>query len=118
MTIGDFFYYLFIGVIALLIIALIAGLIWVAVYQGSKVEVETYTVGCEVSQMAYAEEQISRTSSRPVYKMGVRNDDFATTFDITNAQFAKYAIGDVVEIEVIVYEYRDGMLRNEYKLIG
>lgn len=118
MTIGDFFYYLFMGVIILLIIALIVGMTWAAIYHESRVEVETYTVGCEVSQMAYAEEQISRTSSRPVYKMGVRNDDFATTFNITNAQFAKYAIGDVVEVEVTVYEYRDGMLRNEYKLIG
>ena len=118
MTIGDFFYYFFIGVIILLIIALVVSLTWVAIYHGSRVEVETYTVGCEVSQMAYAEEQISRTSSRPVYKMGVRNDDFAATFDITDAQFAQYAIGDVVEVEVIVYEYRDGMRQNEYKLIG
>lgn len=117
MTIGDFFYYLFMGVIILLIIALIVGMTWAAIYHESRVEVETYTVGCEVSQMAYAEEQISRTSSRPVYKMGVRNDDFATTFDITNAQFAKYAIGDVVEVEVTVYEYRDGMHRNQYKLV-
>ncbi len=118
MTIGDFFYYLFIGGLVLLIIALIACMIFVGMYECSRVEVETYTVGCEVSQMAYAEEQTSRTSSRPVYKMGVRNDDFATTFDITDAQFAKYAIGDVVEVEVIVYEYRDGEHRNEYKLIG
>ena len=117
MTIGDFFYYLFLGVVILLIIAIIVGMTWVAIYHSSKTEVETYTVGCEVSQMAYAEEQISRTSSRPVYKMGVRNDDFATTFDITNAQFAKYAIGDVVEVEVTVYEYRDGMHRNQYKLV-
>ncbi len=84
----------------------------------TRVEVEVYTVGAEVSQMAYAEETVSRSSSRPVYKMGVRNDEFAYTFDITDAQFAKYAVGDVVEVEVTIWEYFDGELSYEYKLIG
>lgn len=101
----------------LLIVALVGGLIVGTAYECSATEVETYTVGCEVSQMAYAEEAVSRSSSRPSYKMGVRNDDFATTFDISAEEFAKYAIGDVVEVEVAVYEYMDGTLRNEYKLI-
>lgn len=103
--------------VILLLVALIGGLICGAVYEGSATEVETYTVGCEVSQMAYAEEAVSRSSSRPSYKMGVRNDDFATTFDISAEEFAKYAIGDIVEVEVIVYEYMGGNLRNEYRLV-
>lgn len=84
----------------------------------TRVEVEVYTVGAEVSQMAYAEEAVSRSQSRPVYKMGVRNDEFAYTFDITDTQFAKYAIGDVVEVEVTIWEYFDGELSYEYKLLG
>lgn len=82
------------------------------------VEVETYTVGCEVSQMAYAEEAINRSQTRPVYKMGVRNDDFACTFDINDNQFAKYVTGDIVEVEVTVWEHFDGTLTYSYKLIG
>jgi hypothetical protein len=84
----------------------------------TKVEVEVYTVGAEVSQMAYAEETVNRHQSRPVYKMGVRNDEFAHTFNITDTQFAKYAIGDVVEVEVTIWEYFDGEFVYEYKLIG
>ena len=84
----------------------------------TRVEVEVYIVGAEVSQMAYAEEAVSRSQSRPVYKMGVRNDEFACTFDITDTQFAKYAVGDVVEVEVVTWEYFDGELMYEYKLIG
>lgn len=79
-------------------------------------EVETYTIGCEVSQMAYAEEATGQSSTRPVYRMGVRNDDFATTLEISDRQFAQYVVGDVVEIEVTVYETGTGYIYNEYKL--
>lgn len=80
-------------------------------------EVETYTIGCEVSQMAYAEEATGRSSTQPVYKMGVRNDDFAITLEITDRQFAQYVVGDVVEIEVTVIETGLGTVKYEYKII-
>ena len=79
-------------------------------------EVEVFSVGCEVSQMVYAE--VSRSTSRPVYKMGVRNDEFAVVLDITDAQFAKYVVGDIVEVEVRVYESGLGTFTYEYKLLG
>ena len=103
----------------IILIVLVIGGLAVGVFATmTKVEVEVYTVGAEVSQMAYAEESVSRSSSRPVYKMGVRNDEFAYTFDITDTQFAKYAVGDVVEVEVTIWEYFDGEFVYEYKLIG
>ena len=81
-------------------------------------EVEVFSIGCEVSQMVYAEETVNRSTSRPVYKMGVRNNEFAVVLDITGAQFAKYVVGDIVEIEVRVYESGLGTLTYEYKLLG
>lgn len=94
-------------------------LLGVCVYcEASKQEVEVFSVGCEVSQMAYAEEAVSRSSSRPVYKMGVRNDEFAATIEITDTQFAKYVVGDIVEVEVRVYESGLGTFTYEYKLLG
>ena len=103
----------------IILIVLVIGGLAVGVFATmTRVEVEVYTVGAEVSQMAYAEEAVSRSQSRPVYKMGVRNDEFAHTFDITDTQFAKYAVGDVVEVEVTIWEYFDGELSCEYKLIG
>ena len=103
----------------IILIVLVIGGLAVGVFATmTRVEVEVYTVGAEVSQMAYAEEAVSRSQSRPVYKMGVRNDEFAHTFDITDTQFAKYAVGDVVEVEVTIWEYFDGEFVYEYKLIG
>lgn len=80
-------------------------------------EVETYTVGCEVTQLAYAEKSISRSKSRAVYQMGVRNDDFATTIEISSSDFARYVVGDVVEIEVVLLESCFGTCGAEYRLI-
>lgn len=102
----------------ILIVLVIGGLVVGVFATMTRVEVEVYTVGAEVSQIAYAEESVSRSQSRPVYKMGVRNDEFAYTFDITDTQFAKYAVGDVVEVEVTIWEYFDGEFVYEYKLIG
>lgn len=79
-------------------------------------EVESYTVGCEVTQLAYAEKSVSRTDSRAVYKMGVRNDDFATTIEVSSADFARYVVGDVVEVEVTVLANCFGE-RTEYNLV-
>jgi hypothetical protein len=98
---------------------LVVGLLAFGLYIGiNQTEVEIYSVGCEVSQMAYAEETISRRQSRPVYKMGVRNDDFATTLEVTSNQFAQFMVGDIVEIEVTVMENAFGGLYNTYKLLG
>ena len=98
---------------------LIVGLLAFGVFLGcNQTEVEVYSVGCEVSQMAYAEETVSRSQSKPVYKMGVRNDDFAVTLDITSNQFAQFAVGDIVEVEVTVMENTFGELYNTYRLLG
>jgi hypothetical protein len=106
--------------ILLLVFALfLLGIAGVVAYQEiTKTEVETYTVGCEVTKTAYAEETTGPRSSRPSYKMGVRCDDFATTFEITGDQYAQYNENDIVEVEVTVWEYSDGTLKNTYKLIG
>lgn len=111
----DTLFDLFMIVMCLLVVGLLCFLIFVSANQ---TEVEIYSVGCEVSQMAYAEETVSRTQSRPVYKMGVRCDDFATTLDITSSQFAQFAVGDIVEVEVTVMENAFGELYNTYKLLG
>ena len=98
---------------------LIVGALIFGIYVGcNQTEIEVYSVGCEVSQMAYAEETVSRSQSKPVYKMGVRNDDFAVTLDITSNQFAQFAVGDIVEVEVTVMENAFGELYNTYKLLG
>ena len=106
-------------VFMIVICILVVGLLVFGVYiENNQTEVEIYSVGCEVSQMAYAEETVNRTQSRPVYKMGVRNDDFAVTLDVTSDQFAQFMVGDIVEVEVTVMENAFGGLYNTYKLLG
>ena len=105
--------------IAILIIVTAFALMMYDYYCAEHTEViQTYSVGCEVSQLAYAEETVSRSSSRPVYKMGVRCDDFATVLDITSSQFAQFVVGDIVEVEVTEIEIVNGDIVYEYKLLG
>ena len=106
------------GLFYLVVVLGIAGILFSIGYLEHEEEVERYSVGCEVTQMAYAEESISRSHSKPVYKMGVRNDDFATTLNITGEQFAQFVVGDVVEVEVRVIEFTGGERIYEYKLLG
>jgi hypothetical protein len=68
-------------------------------------QVETYTVGCEVSGIHYT----GKYHDEP--RMRVRCDEFATTLHISTSQAAKYVVGDIVVVEV---EVRDGW-GGEYK---
>lgn len=102
----------------LVIVLGVAGILFSIEYLEHKEEVERYSVGCEVTQMAYAEKSVTRSDSKPVYKMGVRNDDFATTLNVTGEQFAQFVVGDVVEVEVRVVELFGGERIREYKLLG
>lgn len=97
----------------LVVLAVVLGLFFLFFYAISEEVIETYSVGCEVSQMAYAS-----TGTRSIYKMGVRNDDFAFTFEINSNQFAQYVEGDVVEVLVYVIEDFAGNIRYEYELLG
>lgn len=69
-------------------------------------QVETYTVGCEVSGIYYT----GKYHDEP--RMRVRCDEFATTLHISTSQAAKYVEGDIVVVEV---EVRDGW-GGEYKV--
>lgn len=109
---------IFIGLVILVLVVVLVGMIYVAIYNITAVEVETYTVGCEVTHVAYAERAVSRSKTTPEYKMGVRNDDFAYTFTINGNEFALYAEGDIVEVEVTVWEHCDGTITHSYRLIG
>jgi hypothetical protein len=109
--------YVYAVCLTLLVLLLIVCPILSIAYEGSKIEVDTFTAECEITQLAYAEETVSKGSSQPAYKMGIRNDDFATTTDITADEFAKYSVGDVVTVEVRVYEYIDGSITKTYKII-
>lgn len=81
---------------------------FIAAYYGGlgDVEVETYTVGCEITNIT-------------LHSMGVRNDDFAVILSIDAEQFVQYMPGEIVEVEVTLWENTiTGKIFNTYRLIG
>ena len=81
------------------------------------IEVQTYTVGAEISHLDKLEERTGFTSSETVYSMSVRNDDFATEFELTAEQYASYVIDDIVEVEVTEWETYGGEHVFTYELV-
>lgn len=63
-------------------------------------EVERYTVGAEVTHSDYTSYYKKNSGTITNYVLGVRNDDFSTVFNVSAETYAKYAVGDVVEVEV------------------
>lgn len=80
-------------------------------------EVERYTVGAEVSHSDYTSYYKKNSGTITKYVIAVRNDDFSTVFNVSAETYAKYAVGDVVEVEVreMASKYNNW---NDYYLIG
>lgn len=79
--------------------------------------VETYIVGAEVSHSDYASYYQKNHGTITRYVLGVRNDDFSTVFNVDASVWAKYAVGDIVEVEVREMESQVKTW-TEYKLLG
>lgn len=104
-------------ILVALCVVIIVSLISFNQYDATKVEIERYIEHCEISQMVYAEEATSRSTTRPVYKMGVRCDKFSTTLEISEQQFAQFMVSEQVSIEVVVFEYEDGKQTMTYSIV-
>lgn len=63
-------------------------------------EIETYTVGAEISHMDYSTYYVKNSGARTKYIIAVRNDEFATVFEVSGSEYAKKSVGDIVEVEV------------------
>lgn len=85
-------------ILSLVIMVLIA--VGTVVKEITKEEIESYTVGAEVSHTDYTQYYSKHHGTRTDYIIAVRNDDFATVFNVSAETYAKYAVGDVVEVEV------------------
>jgi hypothetical protein len=102
-------------------IFLLGLLVWVA-YRDvtdklTTYEVERYTVGAEVSHSDYASYYKKNSGTITEYVLAVRNDDFSTVFNVSAETYAKYTVGDIVEVEVreMASNYNNWF---EYYLIG
>ena len=80
-------------------------------------EVESYTVGAEVTHSDYTSYYKKNSGTITKYVLAVRNDDFSTVFSVSAETYAKYAVDDVVEVRVkeMANKYNTWY---EYDLIG
>lgn len=109
-------------VVAILATIFLLGLLVWGAYHGivdklTTYEVERYTVGAEVSHSDYASYYKKNSGTITEYVLAVRNDDFSTVFNVSAETYAKYTIGDVVEVEVreMASKYNNW---NDYYLLG
>jgi hypothetical protein len=108
-------------IIKALFIILFIGFNVFVIYQVAQstknIEVQTYTVGAEISHLDKVEERAGFASSKTVYSMSIRNDDFATEFELTAEQYASYVVNDIVEVEVTEWETYGGKQVFTYELV-
>lgn len=109
-------------VVAILATIFLLGLLVWGAYHGivdklTTYEVERYTVGAEVSHSDYTSYYKKNSGTITKYVLAVRNDDFSTVFNVSAETYAKYAVGDVVEVEVreMTSKYNNW---NDYYLLG
>lgn len=109
-------------VMATLATIFLLGLLVCGAYHGivdklTTYEVERYTVGAEVSHSDYTSYYKKNSGTITKYVLAVRNDDFSTVFNVSAETYAKYAVGDVVEVEVreMASKYNNW---NDYYLLG
>ena len=108
-------------ILSLVCVFLIGLLVWLTYFERVKkvttYEVESYTVCAEISQSDYTSYYKKREGTITKYVLAVRNDDFSTVFNVSAETYAKYAVGDVVEVKVreMANKYNTWY---EYDLIG
>ena len=83
------------------------------------IEVERFSVGAEISHLDRVTYHNANTvETKTQYFVSVRNDDFSAEFEITSEQYANRVVGDIVEIEVTVWENEQGEISYTHKYLG
>lgn len=79
----------------------VIGIILAIIFSAATLEeIETYTVGAEISHMDYSAYHVKNSGARTKYIIAVRNDEFATVFEVSGSEYAEKSVGDIVEVEV------------------
>lgn len=80
-------------------------------------EVETYTVGMEIIEKDYSTYYVKNSGTRTNYILNVRGSGESFVEKVGEQTYAKYAVGDIVEVEVRVMESRTNEWK-EYTILG
>ena len=103
--------------LVLAVIALI-GIITISVVEWTtQEEVETYTIGMEVIEKDYSVYYVKNSGTRTEYILNLRGSGHAIVMKVNEQTYAKYAVGELLEVEVIELESALGT-HVEYKIVG
>lgn len=105
---------------AFLVLAVIAliGIITISVVEWTtQEEVETYTIGMEVIEKDYSVYYVKNSGTRTEYILNLRGSGHAIVMKVNEQTYAKYAVGELLEVEVIELESALGT-HVEYRIVG
>ena len=80
-------------------------------------EVETYIVGMEIIEKDYSTYYIKNSGARTEYILNARGSGESFVEKVGEQTYAKYAVGDIVEVEVRVMETKTRIWK-EYTILG
>lgn len=80
-------------------------------------EVETYTVGMEIIEKDYSTYYVKNSGTHTNYILNARGSGESFVEKVGEQTYAKYAVGDIVEVEVRVMESRTNEWK-EYTILG
>ena len=103
--------------LVLAVIALI-GIITISVVEwATEEEVETYTIGMEVIEKDYSVYYVKNSGTRTEYILNLRGSGHAIVMKVSEQTYAKYAVGELLEVEVT--ELESALSTDvEYRIVG
>ena len=105
-------------IIILVFIACLIGLLGLGVVDNiTTKEVETYTVGMEIIEKDCSTYYVKNSGTRTSYILNARGSGESFIEKVGEQTYAKYAVGDIVEVEVRVMESRTREWK-EYTILG
>ena len=104
-------------ILILAVIALIGIITLTVIEWTTQEEVETYTIGMEIIEKDYSVYYVKNSGTRTKYILNLRGSGHAIVMEVNEPTYAKYAVGELLEVEVI--ELESALSTHvEYRIVG
>ena len=106
----------YITIIVILLIILIGIVGWC--FLMAETEVESYIVGMEIIEKDFSSYYEKYEGEKTTYIINAKGSGEAFIQKVSPKIYANYEVGEIVEVEVTVFEDNFGNFRKEYKILG
>lgn len=104
-------------ILILAVIALIGIITLTVIEWTTQEEVETYTIGMEIIEKDYSVYYVKNSGTRTKYILNLRGSGHAIVMNVDEQTYAKYAVGELLEVEVT--ELESALSTDvEYRIVG